>query len=194
MAQRLIRIFALMDVSNDNELYTHLVRRALNEHFNLTNEQILYILTSDYTLDNTRQLSHTSGSSYGSEMIAYRPFAFSCLPAVQYFLQTNHKFMDDTDNDHATVHGLTRNDVECEFLRIFRLLDESGSGRLPYVDFCNALRNAPFHLTQRDIRIQCLECDHANDSDEIDYESEIPHFFNRFLLSAAFDKFDNEDV
>lgn len=139
-----------MDGNNEGVLYIHLIQRALHDHFNLSKDQILYILTCDYAYNAQRDLTSCN------DTIEYRPFAFACVPAVQYFLQSKHHFECNDNDERATVHGLTKNDVEYEFLRIFRLLDESGSGRLPFVDFCNALRNAPFHLTHRDIRLQCL--------------------------------------
>lgn len=179
LSQQMVRVFAKLDSENEGVLYTHLVQRVLMEGFHLSPSQALYILTSPYAVVNEQ------------DTLPYEQLAKDSVRAVQYFQQTHREFEVD-DIAHATVHGLNKNDVEHEFFRLFRLLDEAGTGRLSFADYRNALMNAPFHLTHRDIAILCIECDRSG-NDDVEYEREVPRMFDRLVLAEQFELFDVED-
>lgn len=180
VVKRMIDVFQHMDVANEGLLFIHLVQRALTDSFHLSPEQALYILTSKYTVVNP------------DETIEYRPFARKCIRAVQYFQKTHHEFTLG-DLTVVTVHGMNRNDVEYQLLHIFRLMDQPGTGRIPYADFRDALANSPFNLTHRDIRTLCIECEISSDNHEVEYEKEVPRMFPRLVLAKQFELFDLED-
>lgn len=180
VVKRMVEVFQHMDEANEGLLFIHLVQRALTDAFFLSREQALYILTSKYTVVNP------------DETIEYRTFAKKCIRAVQYFQKTNHAFSID-DLEHTTVHGMNRNDVEYQFLHIFRLMDTARTGRVPYTEFRDALANSPFNLTHRDIRTLCIECEISSDNREVEYEKEVPRLFPRLALAAKFELFDLED-
>lgn len=180
VVQRMIDVFQHMDSANEGLLFIHLVQRALTDAFHLSPEQALYILTSKYTVVNP------------DETIEYRTFAKKCIRAVQYFQKTNHVFKIG-DLSTETVHGMNRNDVEYQFLHIFRLMDQPGTGRIPYADFRDALANSPFNLTHRDIRTLCIECEISSDNHEVEYEKEVPRLFPRLVLAGQFELFDLQD-
>lgn len=180
LAQRTVKVFASMDSENKGVLYTQLIQRALQEGFGLTRSQALYILTSEYVVIRD------------DDTIAYAPLARNCVRAVQFFQQTKHEFAV-TNVEHATVHGLNRSDVERSFLMFFRLIDEAGIGRLPFAQYRDALANAPYHLTRRDIQMLSLICKRSSSSDEVEYEKEVQNMFEELLLAEQFELFDEED-
>eukprot|EP00796_Vickermania_ingenoplastis_P006113 gene6113-4395_t len=180
VVKRMIDVFQHMDAANEGLLFIHLVQRALTDAFHLSPEQALYILTSKYTVVNP------------DETIEYRTFARKCIRAVQYFQKTHHVFKLG-DLTTVTVHGMNRNDVEYQFLHIFRLMDQPGTGRIPYADFRDTLANSPFNLTHRDVRTLCIECEISSDNHEVEYEKEVPLMFPRLVLAGQFELFDLED-
>lgn len=177
---KMIDVFQHMDAAEEGLLFIHLVQRALTDAFHLSPEQALYILTAKYTVVNR------------DETIEYCSFARKCVRAVQYFQKTNHVFKVG-DLSTASVHGMNRNDVEYQFLHIFRLMDKPGTGRIPYEDFRDALANSPFNLTHRDIRALCIECEISSDNHEVEYEKEVPRIFPRLVLAGQFELFDKQD-
>lgn len=192
LSNKMLKVFAALDSAGSGTLYTPIVRRALMEGFQLTHEQALYVLTCPFTV------------TLEDDSIEYKSFAYAAVRTVQYFQQKRHNFTSREDDAatealsssaHATVHGMNKSDVEQNFLRIFRLLDESGTGRLSLIDFTNALRNAPYHLTKRDIRVLCVEADACGEkNDEVSYEQEIPYMYERLRLAERFTLFAEEDL
>lgn len=180
VVQRMIEVFEHMDAAQEGLLFIHLVHRALTDALHLSQEQALYILTSKYVVVNT------------DETIEYRTFARKCIRDVRFFQLTNHVFKLG-DLDTVTVHGMNRRDLEYQFLHIFRLMDQPGTGRVPYTDFREALANSPFNLTHRDIRTLCIECQISSDNNEVEYEKEVPRMFPRLVLAEQFEVFDLQD-
>lgn len=198
LANKMVKVFASMDPAGTGRLPVQAVRRVLLDGFELTEDQVLYLLSAPFT--------NINDENTGADSIDYNAFAYAAVRTVQYFQQNHTEFeMDRAAN--ATVHGMNRTDVEQGFLRIFRLLDEAGTSRLLFQDFKSALDNAPYHLTRRDIRILCMECATSNPGEEdgeeegetpvgqreVEYERELPSMFDRLQLSEAFTLFEEED-
>ncbi|AYU83212.1 Regulatory subunit of type II PKA R-subunit [Leishmania donovani] len=193
LANKMVKVFSTMDVSESGRLPVSEVRRALTEAFELTESQALYLLTAPFTT-----IIEDDGSRMTGDAIEYSPFSHAAVRTIQYF-QQHHDFSFDVDSSDtcATVHGMNRYDIEQGFLRIFRLLDEAGTGRLLLQDYQGALENAPYHLTHRDICVLRLECDTCGGEGdtgprEVEYEKELPHMFERLLLAEAFNLFEEE--
>ncbi|KPA86493.1 hypothetical protein ABB37_00642 [Leptomonas pyrrhocoris] len=201
LANKMVKVFSSMDPDGRGRLPLSAVRRALQSGFELTEQQVLYLLTASFTVIDDEDSAAAS--------IEYNAFAYAAVRTVQFFQQHHLEFeVDGADN--ATVHGMNRTDVEQGFLRIFRLLDEAGTCRLLFQDFKSALENAPYHLTRRDIRVLCIECvasPGAKDGEsegekdevaagaqvEVEYEQELPHMFDRLQLAEAFTLFEEEE-
>ncbi|ORC92054.1 n/a [Trypanosoma theileri] len=176
LLQRLIKAFAEHDNDNTGVLSTQEIKKVLLESFELTPSQALYVLTSTALVEN--------------DTVDYKSFANECVRAVQFFQETHHEFGVGELED-ATVHGLSRRDVEQEFLRIFRYVDEADTGLLPIEQYFQALLNAPYHLTNRDLRLLRIEAA-RNAENEVDYESELAYMFDRLLLAEQFFLFDED--
>ncbi|KAG5491311.1 hypothetical protein JIQ42_01210 [Leishmania sp. Namibia] len=193
LANKMVKVFSTMDLSGSGRLHVSEVRRVLTEAFELTESQVLYLLTAPFTT-----IVEDCGSGMAGDVIEYSPFSLAAVRTIQYF-QQHQSFSFDVDpiNSGTTVHGMNRYDVEQGFLRIFRLLDEAGTGRLLLQDYQGALENAPYHLTRRDIRVLRLECGICGGEEdgaprEVEYEKELPHMFERLLLAEAFNLFEEE--
>lgn len=201
LANKMVKVFASMDSAGTGRLPLAALRRALLDGFDLTEQQVLYLVTAPFTL--------IEDENTGTDSVDYSAFAYAAVRTVQYF-QLHHTEFDVDAAPNATVHGMNRTDVEQGFLRIFRLLDEAGTSRLLFQDFQRALENAPYHLTKRDIRLLCMECatcgaadgDRADEADgeeaprgqqEVEYEQELPSMFHRLQLAEAFSLFEEED-
>ncbi|KAK7200838.1 Regulatory subunit of type II PKA R-subunit [Novymonas esmeraldas] len=187
LADKIVKVFSSMDASGSGRLPVTEVRRALLEALELTEQQALFLLTAPTT-------------AIEDDAIDYTAFSHAAVRTIQYF-QQNHDplFQVDAGDAGATVHGMNRYDVEQGFLRSFRLLDEAGTGRLLVQDYQDALENAPYHLTRRDIQLLCLECgvcgggDEDGEPQEVEYEKELPHMFERLLLAEAFTLFEEDE-
>ncbi|KEG11940.1 n/a [Trypanosoma grayi] len=176
LLQRLTKMFAGLDTESTDTLPMQTIKQALLESCGLTPSQVLYTLTSTSVAE--------------SDMVDYKAFASEAVRAVQFFQKSKHEF-EVSDLEDATVHGLSRRDVEQEFLRIFRYVDEAGTGLLPIEQYQHALANAPYHLTNRDLRLLRIEAV-RNSTDEVDYEAELAYMFDRLLLAEQFFLFDEE--
>lgn len=180
LARDIMRVYADMDTTGTKLLYANIIKRTLMDNFGLSEAQALYILTSHYVI------VHQDGT------IEYEEFVRNSVHALQFFQQTGQDFVVGEDLSSATVHDMTQSDLDYHLKRAFSALDVSGTGRLTYTDYRSALMNAPLNLTERDIRILCLECDRSFDTDEVEYAKEVPLAFQRLLLSEFFDYFDKD--
>ncbi|KAG5492827.1 hypothetical protein JKF63_01407 [Porcisia hertigi] len=191
LANKMVKVFSTMDLSETGRLPVSEVRRTLTEAFELTESQALYLITAPFTT-----ITPDDGNGVAGDFIEYSSFSHAAVRTIQYFQQhQDFLFCVDANDANATVHGMNRYDVEQGFLRIFRLLDEAGTGRLLLQDYHDALKNAPYHLTHRDIRVLLLECgafgeEECGKSREVEYEKELPHMFERLLLAEVFHLFD----
>jgi hypothetical protein len=198
LANKMVKVFSSMDSAGSGQLPLATMRRALQDGFELTEHQVLYLLTAPFT--------NIEGESSGADSIEYSAFAYTAVRTVQFF-QQNHTEFDVDGAATATVHGMNRTDVEQGFLRIFRLLDEASTSRLRFHDYKSALENAPYHLTRRDIRLLCMECvttsgaeadgeeagaTAAAEQREVEYERELSFMFDRLQLAEAFTLFEEE--
>ena len=187
LANKMVKVFASMDPAGNGRLPLSAVRRALHDGFDLTEQQVLYLLTAPFTV--------VDEENTGEDAVDYNAFAYAAVSMVQYFQEHHTEFEVDAA-EKATVHGMSRTDVEQSFLRIFRLLDEAGTGRLVFQDYKSALENAPYHLTRRDICVLCRECvtapSAAGAAAEVAYERELPLMFDRLQLAEAFTLFEEE--
>jgi hypothetical protein len=179
VARAMTELFSTMDEDGSGRLYVHLVQRALLDHFGLSKEQALYILSSE-----------NSGVGRADDgMIDFTDFAHASAQAVVYFQQSGHKF---TVTDHASVHGLERDELRDALLRVFRIADSSeGLGRLTFAKFRDALVHAPLQLTQRDLNVLCAEAEQTSDG-FVDVRREAEHAFPLLCLSREYTEFDKE--
>lgn len=183
VAQTMINLFSTMDESGSNRLYVHLVQRALLDHFGLSKEQALYILSSE-----------NSGVGRDDDgMIDFVNFSRSSAQAVVYFQQSGHKFGASSSSAKASsVHGLEQDELRDALLRVFRLADSSeGLGRLTFAKFRDALVHAPLQLTQRDLNVLCAEAEQTSDG-FVDVRREAEHAFPLLCLAREFTAFDQE--
>lgn len=193
LANRLAKVLATMDTAESGRLSIAEVRQALTEGFELSETQALYLLTAPFATT-----TEDAAGAMAEDVLEYKPFAYAAVRTIQYFQQHHDPSFDvDGSDADATVHGMNRYDVEQGFLRIFRLLDEAGTGRLVLQDYKGALENAPYHLTRRDIRVICLECNTCGGEvegmpREVEYEKELPYMFERLLLAEAFTLFEED--
>ena len=181
VVQQMVDLFSNMDESGDNRLYVHLAQRALLDHFGLSKEQALYILSSP-----------ASAATRDDEgMINFVDFSKSAAKAVVYFQQSKHKF--EVSSDVTTVHGLEQGELRDALLRVFKNADTSEGllGRLTFAKFREALVSAPLQLTQRDINVLCAEAEQTSDG-FVDIRRESEHAFPLLCLSDEFSKFDTE--
>ncbi|RNF20752.1 uncharacterized protein Tco025E_03660 [Trypanosoma conorhini] len=176
MTQRLVKMFAELDSGASGVLPIQTIRQSLLETCKLTPSQALYVMTTTALAE--------------SDPVDYNAFAKEACGAVLFFEQTRHEFEVGSVED-ATVHGLSRRDVEQEFLRILRYADEAATGLLPLDRYCGALANAPYHLTRRDLRLLRIEAA-RNSENEVDYEAELAYMFDRLLLAEQFCRFDED--
>lgn len=178
----MIQLFSKMDESDTKRLYVHLVQRALLDHFSITKEQALYILSNPSTN------STTTRDDEG--MLNYVDFSHASAKAVVYFQQSKHKF--EVPADVTSVHGLMQNELRDALLRVFRNADASeGLGRLTFAKFRDALVHAPLQLTKRDINVLCAEAEQTSDG-FVDVRREAEHAFPLLCLSQEFTAFDQE--
>ncbi|EPY22700.1 hypothetical protein STCU_08168 [Strigomonas culicis] len=175
IAQRLLRAFAQLDASRTGSLSAQVVKQVLMKQLGLSECQALYILTSEYT------------NLQGDDTLAYERFAKDAALPVQFFIKSHRDFSLEVP-DGVTVHGMTRDDVEQEFLQACHEADSEGTGQLSVVAYRSLVKHAPFHLTPRDIRLLSLEC--SNEYGAVSYEDEIVIMFDRLVLAEAFDSFE----
>lgn len=169
-----VNMFAELDPEQTGVLPIQTVLNALLTTCGLTSAQALYVLTSTSLGD--------------SDMVDYDVFVRKSWSAIQYFQETHHDFCVN-DIENATVHGLSRRDVELEFLRLLRYADEANTGLLSIDQYCKVLMDAPYHLTHRDLRLLRIEAA-RNAEGAVDYEAELPYMFDRLLLAEQFFLFD----
>ena len=179
-AMNIAKVFATMDDANTGYLYVHLVKRALHEALSMTRAQALYILSSDYVVVND------------DGMMEYRQFARDCVEAVLFFQQSHYEFPEVNHVDDApTVHGMVRDELQDELLRVMREADTEGLGRLLYSQYRNALINAPIQLTARDISVLCAEAEQTSDG-YVEFKNEVENAFGLLFLSQSFTAFDEQ--
>uniref|UniRef100_A0A7S1Q9X2 RIIa domain-containing protein n=1 Tax=Neobodo designis TaxID=312471 RepID=A0A7S1Q9X2_NEODS len=182
VAMRLSKVFAAMDDDGSGRLFIHLIKRALLDSIQLTKPQALYVLSSEYVAvadDGTTD---------------YREFARDCVNAVLFFQQTNHQFPEVSHvDDGPTVHGLLKEELQDELLRVMRQADAEGLGRLPFARYREALMNAPLQLTQRDVNLLCAEAEQTSDG-FIDFRIEVDNAFGLLYLAQSFAAFDEENL
>ncbi|EKF31788.1 hypothetical protein MOQ_004377 [Trypanosoma cruzi marinkellei] len=176
MNQRLVKIFSELDSDGSGVLPIQTIKKALLEICGLSPSQALYVLTATALGE--------------SDLVDYKAFASESCGALLFFQQTCHEFGVSVVEE-ATVHGLSRRDVEQEFLRIFRYADEAETGLLSMDQYYKALANAPYHLTRRDLRLLFIETA-RNAENEVDYEAELAYMFDRLLLAEQFFLFDED--
>jgi hypothetical protein len=182
VAMRLTKVFNSMDDGNTGLLYVHLLKRALLDAVGLTKPQALYILSSEYV--NVNDDGTTD----------YRKFARDAVNAVLFFQQSDHQFPDVAHvDDGPTVHGLLRDELQDELLRVMRKADTEGLGRLFFAQYRDALLNAPLQLTQRDVNVLCAEAEQTSDG-YIDFRIEVDNAFGLLYLAQAFAAFDDETM
>ncbi len=182
VAMRLTKVFASMDDTESGLLYIHLVKRALLDSIQLTKAQALYILSSEYVNVND------------DGTMDYRQFSRDAVNAVLFFQQSDHQFPTVKHVDDAeTVHGLLREELQDELLRVMRQADTEGLGRLPFAQYRNALMNAPLQLTQRDVNVLCAEAEQTSDG-FVDFRIEVNNAFGLLYLAQSFTAFDEENM
>ena len=182
MAQKLTMNFSSIDDQNTGFLYVHLVMRALIEAFELNKPQALYTLSSEFVSVND------------DGMLDYRQFARDAVNAVLFFQQSNYQFPEIHHvDDGATVHGLVREELQDELLRVMRQADKEGLGRLQFPSYREALVNAPLQLTRRDINVLCAEAEQTSDG-FIDFRKEVDNAFGLLYLSQSFAAFDEQNM
>ncbi len=179
VAREMVALFAAMDDTGTQRLYVHLVQRALLDHFGLTKEQALYILSSE------------DGATRDDDgMIRFADFARSAARAVVFFQQSQHKFAAPAGT--TAVHGLERAELRDALLRVFGGADASADlGRLTFAEFRRALVRAPLQLTRRDINVLCAEAEQTSDG-FVDVRREAEHAFPLLCLAREFTLFDKE--
>ncbi|RNF05890.1 hypothetical protein TraAM80_04269 [Trypanosoma rangeli] len=177
VAQRLLKMFAELDIDASGVLPMQTIKQALLETCKLAPSQALYVLTSTSLAEN--------------DPVDYTAFAKESCGAVLFFEQTHHEF-EVTNVENATVHGLSRRDVEQEFLRLLRYADEEATGLFSLDHYFNVLANAPYHLTRRDLRLLRIEAA-RNSENAVDYEAELAYMFDRLLLAEQFSRFDEDE-
>ena len=182
LGMKLTMVFSGIDDQNTGYLYVHLVKRALLEAMELTKAQALYILSSDFVAVNDEG------------MLEYRQFARDSVQAILFFQQSAYQFPEIHHvDDGATVHGMVREELQDELLRVMRHADKEGLGRLPFPAYRDALFNAPLQLTRRDIQVLCAEAEQTSDG-FIDFTIEVENAFGLLYLSQAFTAFDDENT
>lgn len=182
MAMKIAKVFATMDDQNTGYLYVHLVKRALLEALGLSKAQALYVLSADYVKIND------------DGTMEYRQFARDCVSAVLFFQQSNYEFPEVEHRDDApTVHGMTKEELEDEIMRVMRVADQEGLGRLLYPQYRDALVNAPLQLTKRDINVLCAEAEQTSDG-YVEFKNEVENAFSLLYLSQSFERFDEENM
>lgn len=181
LRQQVAQSLEAQDETGAGVVSVAVVERVLEDHFGLSPSQALYVLTSPSTpMDDA-----------GAVTIA--EFSKASVGAIQFFQASGQDFRLDGEEDvNTTVHGLNRNDVEGDFFRMFRMIDDPQDGLLPFIDYSNALHNAPWQLTRRDLRALCSQC-HRSEDDEVNYEVEREHWFDLLRLCEQFELFDAED-
>ncbi|XP_050340561.1 uncharacterized protein LOC126766956 [Bactrocera neohumeralis] len=178
LIQKMVKTFSAAAESTDGSIPASVADQLLRESFQLTPTQVLYIMTSTFSMVDEE----------GTLLI--EPFCRGSARAIQYFQATGEDFsFTEEESENTTVHGLNRKDVEGDFFRMFRMLDEAQTGWLPFADYCNSLINAPYHLTQRDVRALCMQCE-RNENDEVNYEKERSRWFDLLRLTEQFELFD----
>jgi len=182
VAMRLTKLFSSMDDAGSGLLYVHLLKRALLDALGLTKAQSLYILSSEYVVVNDDGTTD------------YRQFARDAVNAVLFFQQSDHQFPEVKHaDDGPTVHGLLREELQDELLRVMRHADSEGLGRLPFAQYRKALLNAPLQLTQRDVNVLCAEAEQSSDG-FIDFRIEVDNAFGLLFLAQSFTAFDEENM
>ncbi len=182
VAAKLTQLFSSMDDAASGLLYVHLLKRALLDALGLTKAQSLYILSSEYVLVNDDGTTD------------YRQFARDAVNAVLFFQQSGHQFPEVSHaDDGPTVHGLLREELQDELLRVMRQADHEGLGRLPFAQYRKALLNAPLQLTQRDVNVLCAEAEQTSDG-YIDFRIEVDNAFGLLYLAQSFSAFDDENM
>eukprot|EP00744_Colponema_vietnamica_P011580 GILI01016286.1.p1 GENE.GILI01016286.1~~GILI01016286.1.p1 ORF type:complete len:269 (-),score=62.88 GILI01016286.1:162-968(-) len=181
VAMKISKSFAALDQQQKGRLFVDLVKRVLMESIQLTNEQALFILSSEYA---------TIGDD---ATIDYRQLARDCVQAVLYFTQNEFQFPEVFhDEEEPTVHGRVREDIEGTLMRAAAEADADGLGRISYHDYTVVLENAPIDLTRRDIKLLQSEAAITRDG-TIDIRAEVAGAFDRLLLAAKLTAFDEQN-
>jgi len=181
-AGNLSKTFASMDDRNTGYLYVHLIKRALHEAVGLKRAQALYILSSDYVNVNDEG------------MMQYRQFSRDCVDTVMFFQQSNYEFPEVVHQDDApSVHGMVKEELQDELLRVMREADDEGLGRLLFSQYRNALLNAPLQLHRRDIQVLCAEAEQTSDG-YVEFKKEVENAFGLLFLSQSFTAFDESHM
>ena len=182
VAQKVTKIFAAMDDANTGFLYVHLVKRALLDALELSKPQALYALSSEFV----------SVTSEGT--MEYRQFARDSVNAILFFQQSKYEFPEIRHvDDGATVHGMVREELQDELLRVMRTADVEGLGRLMYSQYREALVQAGLQLTRRDINVLCAEAEQMSDG-SIDFRTEVDNAFYLLYLAQSFTAFDEQNM
>jgi hypothetical protein len=182
VSNKIAKVLSTMDDSQTGFLYVHLVKRALVEAFKLTTAQVLYILSSDYV--NVRD----------DGTMEYRQFARDAVQPILYFQHTKQDFPDVPHVDDAdVVHGMVREELQDELLRVMRQVDREGLGRLTYAQYRDALEKAPLQLTRRDIDVLCAMAEQTSDG-YIDFRLEVENAFGFLYVAQSFTAFDEQQV
>lgn len=182
-AQKVAKVLASMD--NDGKtgfLYVHLVKRTLLDAFTLNKAQALYILSSDYV--NVRP----------DGTMEYKQFARDASNAILFFHNNaGFEFPDvrHQDDSDAVVHGMVKEELQDELLRVMRTVDKGQLGRLTYAQYRQALMDAPLQLTRRDIDVLCAEAEQTSDG-FIDFRNEVANAFGLLYLAQSFTALDEQ--
>ncbi|EAN77038.1 Regulatory subunit of type II PKA R-subunit, putative [Trypanosoma equiperdum] len=175
--QQYIDMFVEHDSENNGVLPVKAIKEALLKSYGLTLPQALYVLTATQLVEK--------------EPVNYAEFACESFPALRFVWSTEHNFQVSNRED-TTVHGLSRIDVQQEFLKLLRFADRSDTSLLSIDQYMDVLRCAPYHLTTRDLRILRVEAE-LNERHEVNYEEELLHIFDRLLLAEQFAQLDSDD-
>jgi Ca2+-binding EF-hand superfamily protein len=181
MSMKISKVFANMADADSDLLYINLVRRALLEAFGLSKSQALYILSSDYVHIND------------NGTINYREFSRNCVNALLFFQQSNYEFPSSQSMENPMVHGMGKEELDDELLRVFRAADEEGLGRLPYPKYREALIHAPLQLTHRDINVLCAGAERTSDG-FVEFKKAVQYAFESLFYAQAFTSFDEEQA
>ncbi|EPY29809.1 hypothetical protein AGDE_09802 [Angomonas deanei] len=176
----MLAAFRQNDGNGDGRLYSRIMKRVLTQDFDLSPKQALYILTSEYA-----EVSE-------DDTLEYANFAREASLAVQFFQKSRQDFSEVNEDEGQLVHGMSRTDIVQEFLPQFRRLDTQSTGLISFSDYRYILTTAAVNLTNREIRLLCVECDRSHPNDKIAYELEVNEMFSRLVLGEQFEQFDKD--
>jgi hypothetical protein len=180
LAQQVIEVFRAMDPENTGRLYVHLIKRVLIESLSLTRAQSLHILSSPSTV-------------IGDDgAVQYVPFTKHSIHAIVFFQQTQYEFPTvDTVDPSLTVHGMLKEELQDELMRVMQQVDAEGVGRLRLSEYRDALHHAALQFTERDINLLCVEAATSADG-TIGYVQEVQNAFGLLSLAQSFTALDEQ--